>query len=51
MSKKYPSGPINQHKDLATGGSGAKGDTSKKGGGFEEKGGATKGGVHKNGRA
>lgn len=44
---KYPEGPINQHKALATGAPLAKEDTSNKGGGFERKG--SHGSVHKSG--
>ena len=33
--RKYPAGPLNQHKALATGKGIAKANTSKKGGGFD----------------
>jgi len=42
MKDKYPSGPINQHKALATGASLVTCDESDKGGGFKSDGPAVK---------
>lgn len=42
MKSKYPSGPINQHKALATGAPLATCDESDKGGGFKSDGPAAK---------
>ncbi len=43
---KYPKGPINQHKALATGAPLAKATGNSGQTGFEESGGATKGGTN-----
>jgi hypothetical protein len=45
MKKKYPKGPLNQHKALATGVALPKANTSDKGGGFGGEGGMGKGGT------
>lgn len=48
--KKYPKGPIPQHKSLATGAALETVDTSDKGGGFKSDGPAAKpGSIHKSG--
>ena len=45
---KYPEGPINQHKALATGAALPTSDTRNLGGGFEQKNGPAAGAKHTN---
>ncbi len=45
MKSKYPAGPLNQHKQLATGQSLRKANTANKGGDMNLKGGMGKGGT------